>query len=80
MRRVGGIVLVLVAAMVGIVECRALVDPALAQDLARRFAEHDPFPRLPWDIHILFVGTFFLFLIAGLTFVFARKGHGTPRI
>src|ERR1700736_1407725 len=48
MRILGGILMILMAAMVGIVEFRAIVDPAVAQDVARKFAEHDPFPRLPW--------------------------------
>jgi hypothetical protein len=47
MRILGGILMILMAAMVGIVEFRAIVDPAVAQDVARKFAEHDPFPRLP---------------------------------
>jgi hypothetical protein len=33
--------------MVGIVEFRAITSPAVAQDIAAKFAEHDPFPRLP---------------------------------
>jgi hypothetical protein len=80
MRRIGGIIMVLFAAIIGIVEFRAFVDPAVAQDLARKFAEHDPFPRLPWDMHVIFIMGFLLFLGAGLSFIFTRKGHGTSRI
>jgi len=80
MRRLGGIVMVVVAAMIGIVEFRALSDPAAAKDLARRFAEHDPFPRLPWDMHVIFIMGFLLFLGAGLNFIFTRKRHATSRI
>jgi len=80
MRLVGGIIMILFAAMIGIVKFRALVDPAVAQDLARGFAEHDPFPRLPWDMHVIFIMGFLLFLGAGLNFVLTRKGHGTSRI
>ena len=72
--------MVLFAAIIGIVEFRAFVDPAVAQDLARKFAEHDPFPRLPWDMHVIFIMGFLLFLGAGLSFIFTRKGHGTSRI
>jgi len=80
MRRLSGIVMVLFAALIGIVEFRALSDPAVAQDLARRFAEHDPFPRLPWDMHVIFIMGFLLFFGAGLNFIFARKGRATSRI
>jgi hypothetical protein len=80
MRRIGGIVMVLFAAIIGIVEFRALVDSAVAADLARRFAEHDPFPRLPWDMHVIFIMAFLFFFGVGLSFIFARKEHATPRI
>jgi hypothetical protein len=80
MKRVGGIIMILFAAIIGIVEFRALADPAVAQDVAQKFAEHDPFPRLPWDMHVIFIMGFFLFLGAGLSFIVTRKGHGTPRI
>ena len=80
MRRAGGVIMVLFAAMIGFVEFRALADGAIAQDLARRFAEHDPFPRLPWDMHIIFIMAFFLFLGVGSSFIFTRKRHGTSRI
>jgi hypothetical protein len=80
MRILGGILMLLMAAMVGIVEFRAIVDPAVAQDIARKFAEHDPFPRLPWDMHMIFVMGFLVLLGAGLQFIFSRKGHGTRRI
>jgi hypothetical protein len=80
MRRAFGIIMVLFSAIIGIVEFRALVDPAVSQDLARKFAEHDPFPRLPWDMHVIFIMGFFLFLGAGLSFIFAPKRHGTSRI
>jgi hypothetical protein len=79
MRILGGILMILMAAMVGIVEFRAIVDPAVAQDVARKFAEHDPFPRLPWDTHVIFVVGFLSLLGAGLQFIFTSKGHGTPR-
>jgi hypothetical protein len=69
----GGVVFLLMAAMVGIVEFRAVTNPVVAQDIATRFAEHDPFPRLPWDMHIIFVGGCLLLLGAGLHFVFRRK-------
>jgi hypothetical protein len=73
MRILGGIVLVLMAAMIGIVEFRAITNPAVAQDVAIKFAEHDPFPRLPWDMHVIFVMGCLLFLGAGLHFIFSRK-------
>jgi hypothetical protein len=80
MRRIGGTIMVLFAAVIGVVELRALVDPAVAQDLARKFAEHDPFPRLLWDMHIIFIMAFLLLLGAGLNFIFTRKGHATSGI
>jgi hypothetical protein len=80
MRRIGGIIMILFAAIIGIVEFRALADLAVAQDLARRFAEHDPFPRLPWDMHIIFIMGFLLFFGAGLNFIVTPKRHGTSRI
>ena len=72
MRRIGGIVMVLLAAIIGIVEFRALVDSTVVADLASRFAEHDPFPRLPWDMHVIFIMAFFFFLGVGLSFIFTR--------
>ena len=80
MKRILGVIMVLLAVMVGIVEFRAIVDPAVAQDFARKFAEHDPFPRLPWDYHVIFVLLFLALLASGLHFIFARKVHGTSRI
>jgi hypothetical protein len=80
MRLLGGILMLSLAAMIGIVEFRAIVDPAVAQDVARKFAEHDPFPRLPWDMHVIFVFGFLLLLGAGLHFIFRRKGDFHARI
>lgn len=80
MRRLSGIVMIVFAAIIGIVEFRAFSEPAVAQDLATRFAEHDPFPRLPWDMHVIFIMAFLLFLGAGLNFIFTRKRHATSRI
>jgi hypothetical protein len=71
----------LMAAMVGVVEFCALTDFGAAQDVARKFAEHDPFqPRLPWDIHVIFVFGFVLLLGGGLHLILRRKGHGTFHI
>jgi hypothetical protein len=80
MKRVGGILMLLVAAMVGIVEFRAIVDPDIAQSVSSAFAAHDPFPRLPWDSHVIFVLLFLGLLASGLHFLFGRKVHGTSRI
>jgi hypothetical protein len=73
MKLLGGIVLLLIAAMVGIVEFRAITNPTVAQEIAIKFAEHDPFPRLPWDMHVLFVGTSLLFLGTGLSLILRRN-------
>jgi len=80
MKRILGVIMVLLAAMVGIVEYRAIIDPAVAQDVARKFAQHDPFPRLPWDYHVIFVLLFLALLASGLHFIFTRKVHSTSRI
>ena len=80
MKRILGVIMVLLAAMVGIVEFRAIIDPAVAQDVARKFAQHDPFPRLPWDYHVIFILLFLALLASGLHFIFTRKVHGTSRI
>jgi hypothetical protein len=55
MKRVLGIVAILLAALVGVVEFRAVVDPNAAQSISNAFAAHDPFPRLPWDYHVIVV-------------------------
>jgi hypothetical protein len=55
MKRVLGIVMVFLAAMVGIVEFRAVADPVVAESVRTAFAAHDPFPRLPWDYHVIFI-------------------------
>jgi hypothetical protein len=80
MKRMLGLIMVLLAGMVGVVEFRAITDPAVAQDVARKFAEHDPFPRLPWDYHVIFVLLFLALFASGLHFIFTRKVHGTSRI
>ena len=73
MRFIGGVVLLLIAAMVGIVEFRAITSPAVAQEIAIKFAEHDPFPRLPWDMHVIFMVLGLLLLGTGLHLIFRRK-------
>ena len=77
MRFLGGVLLLLIAAMVGIVEFRAITNPAVAQEIAIKFAEHDPFPRLPWDMHVIFVVLCLLLLGNGLHLIFRRK-RGLP--
>lgn len=73
MRILGGVVLLLMGGMVGIVEFRAITSPAVAQDIAAKFAEHDPFPRLPWDMHVIFLLLSLSFLGTGLHLIFRRK-------
>jgi hypothetical protein len=80
MRRVLGIVAILLAALVGLVEFRAIADHTVAQSISSAFAAHDPFPRLPWDYHVIFVLLFLGLLASGLHFVFRRKVHDTFRI
>jgi len=80
MKPIGGVLLLLFAAMVGIVEFRAIVDPTVAQSVSSAFAAHDPFPRLPWDYHVIFVLLFLGLLASGLHFIFRRKVRGTSRI
>jgi hypothetical protein len=76
MRFIGGVLLLLIAAMVGIVEFRAITNPTVAQEIAIKFAEHDPFPRLPWDMHMIFVILCLSFLGAGLYLISRRKLAG----
>ena len=59
MRFALGILAVLLAIAVGVVEFRAITDPVVAQSISDGFAAHDPFPRLPWDYHVIFVLAFF---------------------
>ena len=59
--------MILLAVMVGIVEFRLLNDPIAARDFAIKFAEHDPFPRLPWDMHVIFILLLVAFLVAGIS-------------
>ena len=73
MKYVTGILLILLAVMVGIVEFRLLSDPIAARDFATKFAEHDPFPRLPWDMHVIFILLFVGFLVAGISLLVKRK-------
>jgi len=80
MKRVVGIVMVFLAAMVGIVEFRAIADPAVAESVRTAFAAHDPFPRLPWDYHVIFILLFLGLLASGLHLIFKRKAHGPSRI
>ena len=80
MKRVLGLVMVFLAAMVGIVEFRAVADPAVAESLRTAFAAHDPFPRLPWDYHVIFILLFLGLLASGLHLIFKRKVHGASRI
>ena len=74
MRRVLGICAVLLAALVGLVEFQALVDPSVAQNISSALAAHDPFPRLPWDYHIILVLLFLGLLASGLHFIFRQQG------
>jgi hypothetical protein len=80
MKSVLGVIAILLAGFVGVVEFRAIIDPAVAHSISDAFAAHDPFPRLPWDYHVIFVLLFLGLLASGLHFVFQRKGHGTNRI
>ena len=80
MRFALGISAVLLAAVVGVVEFRAITDSAVAQSISDGFAAHDPFRRLPWDYHVIFVLAFFALLASGLHLMFKRNVHGTSRI
>jgi hypothetical protein len=80
MRLILGIFAVLLAFMVALVEFRALADPAVAESISNGFATHDPFPRLPWDYHVIFVLAFLGLLASGLHLIFKRKAHDTSRI
>lgn len=80
MRLVLGIGAVLLAGLVGVVEFRAITDPAVAQAVASGFAANDPFPRLPWDYHVIVILAFCGLLASGLHLIFKRKLHGTSRI
>jgi H+/Cl- antiporter ClcA len=80
MRLILGIFAVLLAFMVGSVEFRAVAHPAVAQSISNGFATHDPFPRLPWDYHIIFILAFLGLLASGLHLIFKRKARDTSRI
>ena len=80
MRSALGIIAIVFAGLVGVVEFRVITDPTVAQSIASGFAAHDPFPRLPLDYHVIFVLVFFGLLAAGLHLIFRRKVHGTSRI
>jgi hypothetical protein len=80
MRLIIGIFAVLLAIMAGLVEFRALADPSIGQSISNGFAAHDPFPRLPWDYHVIFVLVFLGLLASGLHLIFKRKRHDTSRI
>ena len=80
MRTLAGSFMILIAAMVGAVEFRALSDRTVAENVAKMFAEHDPFqPRLPWDVHVIFTLLFLVLLASGLRLIFVRK-HGRSDI
>ena len=70
MRRVLGVISIMLAGLIGIVEYRVIIDPVVADSVRNAFADHDPFPRLPWDYHVIFVLLFIGLLSAGLRFVF----------
>jgi len=42
MRFILGVIAILLAGLVGFVEFRAIIDPAVAQNIASGFAAHDP--------------------------------------
>ena len=79
MRLILGLIAILLAGLVGFVEFRAIIDPAVAQNIASGFAAHDPFPRLPWDYHVIFVLVFFALLASGLHLIFKRNVGDTRR-
>jgi hypothetical protein len=80
MRFALGILAVLLAIAVGVVEFRAITDPVVAQSISDGFAAHDPFPRLPWGYHVIFVLAFFGLFASGLHLIFKRNLHETRRI
>jgi hypothetical protein len=80
MRIILGVFAVLLAIMVGSVEFRAFADPAVAHCISNGFAAHDPFPRLPWDYHVIFVLAFLGLLASGLHLIFKRKTQDASRI
>ncbi len=80
MRRVLGIVAILLAVLVALVEYRAIADPTVGQSVSSAFAAHDPFPRLPWDYHVIFILLFLGLLTSGLHFLFRRRVPSTSRI
>jgi hypothetical protein len=81
MRFFAGLFMLLLAAMVGIVEFGALTDSAVAASVAKMFAVHDPFaPRLPFDLHMMFILLFLGLLVSGISFMRRPKVHTTPTI
>ena len=81
MRFIAGILMLLLATMVGVVEFAALSDSAVAASVAKMFAVHDPFaPRLPLDLHVIFILLFLGLLTNGIFFIRKRKRDATQTI
>ena len=80
MRVALGIAAVVLAGLIGVVEFRAITDPAVAQSIASGFAARDPFPRLPWDCQVIVVPLFFGLLASGLHLIFRHRVKGSSRI
>jgi hypothetical protein len=81
MRFVAGILMLLLAAMVGIVEFAGLTDSAVAASVAKMFAVHDPFtPRPPFELHMIFILLFLGLLASGISFMRKRKVNATSTI
>jgi len=68
-----GAALILMSLIIGIAEVGAFLDPDIAQYIAAKFVEHDPFPRLPWDMHVIFIAACLLLLGEGLHLILRKK-------
>ena len=81
MRVVAGLLLLVLAGIVGVVEFAAITHSEVAQHVATAFAVHDPFsPRGPLELHVFSVILFVTFLITGVALIRKRRLHGTQTI
>jgi len=81
MRFVAGILLLVLAAIVGSVEFMAITHSEVAQHVAKAFSEHDPFsPRGPLELHVFSIILFLGFLVSGVSLVRKRRVNATQTI
>jgi predicted small integral membrane protein len=81
MRFAAGIILLTLAAVVGIVEFMAITHSEVAHQVSKAFAEHDPFsPRGPLELHVFSIILFLGFLVGGISLLRKRRVNATQTI